>query len=183
MVAATLVIVAVPEETVDVRLKIQLVLFAISIGVALVGIHLGLDARRVIIERREVIVKHERPHVVEILEVLFVDMAQTVAIAKNIDYNDANMVNARSVTYARIDRHMDLERHIASRFLEVGLSKLHVYLDSPFRALGEIRALEFMSNKSVDDRKAVDEVMIGRLDDAMSAVVLVINKIKNGTSP
>lgn len=183
IVAAMLVMGAVPEETAGVGLKIQLVLFAISVGVALVGIHLGLDARRVFIERREVIARHERPHVVETLEVLFVDMAQTTAIAKNIDYGDVGVVNARSVTYARIDRHIDLERQIASRFLEVGLSKLHVYLDSPFRALGEIRALEFMPNNSVDDRKAVDENMIGRLDDAMSAVVQVINSIKSEPSP
>jgi len=129
------------------------VLFVISLGVALVGIHFGLDARRVFIERREAIVKHERPHVVETLEALFVDMAQTMAMAKNIDYGGAGAVNARSVVYARIDRHMDLERQIASRFLEVGLSGLHLYLDSPFKALGEIRALEFTVNKSVDYKK------------------------------
>jgi len=104
-------------------------------------------------------------------------------MAKNIDYGGAGAVNARSVVYARIDRHMDLERQIASRFLEVGLSGLHLYLDSPFKALGEIRALEFTVNKSVDYKKAVDEDMIGRLDDAMSAVVEVINGVKSGSFP
>lgn len=178
MVAAGPIIISMPDNMVDAALKIQLILFDISLIVALVGIHLGLDARAVIIERRKAVEKYERPQVVEILEVLFVDMAQTMAIAKRIDYKGVGAVNARSVTYSRIDRHVDLERQVAARFLDVGLSDLHVYLNTPFKALGEIRALESMFDKSVDDKKAIDESMIDKLDDAMSAVVQVAEIIK-----
>lgn len=159
------VIISVQDEVVEVGLKIQLVLFVISVGVALIGIHLGLDSRRIFIERHVAINTYERPHVIETLEVLLVDMAQTITMAKAIDGGGANM---RSITYSRIGEHIDAERQIASRFLEVGLSELHLYLDPAFKSLGEIKASE----------SEVGENVVGCLNDAMDAVVLVIDTIR-----
>jgi len=169
IVVAIMIIISVPDEVVDGSIKIQLVLFAVSIGVALVGIHLGLDARRIFMERRDAINRYERPHVVDVLEVLFSDVVQTKALVKKMNGGDAGVENVRVAVYARIDRHVSTERQIASRFLEIGLADLHTRLDPAFKSLGEVVAIRAFDDKSI----AV------RLDDAMSAVALAISNIKN----
>lgn len=167
VVAAIGVIILVPNYMVGVEIKIQLVLFAMSVGMALVGIHLGLDARRVIVERRSAVNKYERPHTVLALEILFNNMEQTKAVAQETGRGDG-VRDIHSVVCARIDKHVDAEREIASRFLEIGMAELHTHLDPAFMSLGEIGVLSNFDAEGIVDK----------LDDAMKAVVIVIDSIK-----
>jgi len=167
IVATIGAIILVPDGIIGAEVKIQLVLFALSVGMALVGIHLGLDARRIIIERRSAVNKYERPHVVHALEILFNDMEQTKAVAQEASEGDG-VEGVHSVIRSRIGRHLDVESEIASRFLEIGMADLHTHLDPAFMPLGEIGVLG-----DFDVRGVVD-----KLGDAMEAVVVVIDSIK-----
>lgn len=168
LIAVIVIIVVIPSELVVAEIKIQLVLFVLSVGAALVGIHLGLDARKILIVRHNAINRYERPHVIQALEILFNDMALTKTIVKK-NNGGANTGGLRGIVYTRIDRHVDVQRQVASRFLEIGLARLHQRLDPAFKPLSELNLLDSASAENV----------VGRLNDAMGAVVQAIKDIKN----
>jgi len=95
-------------------------------------------------------------------------MALTKTIVKK-NNGGANTGGLRGIVYTRIDRHVDVQRQVASRFLEIGLARLHQRLDPAFKPLSELNLLDSASAENV----------VGRLNDAMGAVVQAIKDIKN----
>ena len=163
-------IITMPDEIIEAGVKVQLVLFVVSVGVALVGVHLGLDTRAVLIKRNNAINSYERPHVMEALEGLFNDMEQTKAIIKKMS-KSVDTKHVCKVVHARIERHVDIEQQVAARFLEIGLAEIHTHLDPVFKSLREVAALEDVSYENT----------VGSIDDAMRAVVLAIKIIKEAS--
>lgn len=161
------VVIITPDEAIDENLKIQLVLFFLSVKIALLGVYLGLDARGILIERHDAVNRYERPHVIEALEALFVDMDHTKTMTKAVE-GSGGAESLRKAVFARVERHVDAERQIASRFLDIGLAEIHPRLDPSFRSLGE-------TITGASD----DESVVAKLGDAMDAVSLAINSIKN----
>jgi len=90
LIAVIGIIVVIPSELVVAEIKIQLVLFVLSVGAALVGIRLGLDARKILIVRHNAISRYERSHV-DVPEALFSDMVQTKVLVKKMNGGGASV--------------------------------------------------------------------------------------------
>jgi len=91
LIAVIGIIVVIPSELVVAEIKIQLVLFVLSVRAALVGIRLGLDARKILIVRHNAISRYERSHVVDVPEALFSDMVQTKVLVKKMNGGGASV--------------------------------------------------------------------------------------------